>query len=77
MQVLEVDFYKLCEDDNTKVDVKYIKYKCDTCGTETNMPIQVVKHFKNIYEIAGNKNIPMFDCTNCNGQLKIENPMDI
>lgn len=40
------------------------------------MPIQVVKHFKNIYEIAGNKNLPAFDCTNCDGQLKPENPMD-
>lgn len=76
-RVLGVDFYKLCEDDNTKTDVKYINYKCDLCGTETKMPIQVVKHFKNIYEIAGNKNLPTFDCTNCDGKLKPQNPLDI
>ena len=76
-QVLGVDFYKLCEDDEKNYNVKYIKYKCNSCGIETKMPIQVVKHFKNIYEIAGNNNLPTFDCTNCNGQLKPENPMDL
>lgn len=76
-RALGVDFYKLCEDNNVKKNIKYIKYKCDSCGIETKMPIQVVKHFKNIYEIAGNKNLPLFDCTNCEGQLKPVNPMDI
>ncbi len=76
-RALGVDFYKLCEDDNVKTNIKYIKYKCDSCGIESKMPIQVVNHFKNIYEIAGNKNLPVFDCTNCDGQLKPENPMDI
>ena len=76
-QVLGVDFYKLCEDDEKNYNVKYVKYKCNSCGIETKMPIQVVKHFKNIYEIAGNNNLPTFDCTNCNGQLKPENPMDL
>ncbi len=76
-RVLGVDFSKLCEDtDNTK-KVKFIIYKCDTCGIETKMPIQVVKHFKNIYELTGNKSIPTFDCTNCDGQLKPINPMDL
>lgn len=59
-RVLGVDFYKLCEDENIDTNIKYIKYKCDSCGIETKMPIQVVKHFKNIYEIAGNKNLPAF-----------------
>lgn len=75
-RVLGVDFYKLCEDENIDTNIKYIKYKCDSCGIETKTPIQVVKHFKNIYEIAGNKNLPAFDCTICDGQLKPENPMD-
>ena len=76
-RALGVDFYKLCKDENVNIDIKYINYKCDSCGIETKMPIQVVTHFKNIYEIAGNKNFPIFDCTNCNGQLKPKNPMDI
>ena len=75
-RVLEVDFCKLCTDENTEHDTKYIKYKCSLCGTETKMPIRVVKHYKEIYEIAGNKNLPTFECTNCDGQLKPENPMD-
>lgn len=74
--VLGVDFYKLCEDENVKTNLKYINYKCESCGIETKMPIKVVKHFKNIYEIAGNKSLPTFDCTNCDGQLKPTNPME-
>lgn len=74
--VLGVDFYKLCEDENIKTNVKYINYKCESCGIETKMPIKVVEHFKNIYEIAGNKNLQTFDCTNCDGQLKPTNPME-
>ena len=75
-RVLEVDFYKLCTDENNDHNIKYIKYKCNSCGNETKMPIKVVEHYKDIYEIAGNKNLPYFDCTNCDGQLKPENPMD-
>lgn len=75
-RVLGIELSKLCEDENTNTDIKYINYKCDSCGIETKMPIQVIKHFKNIYEIAGNKNLPSFECTNCNGQLKPVNPMD-
>lgn len=74
--VLGVDFYKLCEDENKKTNAKYIGYKCESCGLETKMPIQVIEHFKNIYEIAGNKNLPTFDCTDCEGQLKPVNPME-
>lgn len=76
-RVLGIDFYKLCEDENTNHDVKYIEYQCDSCGIATKMPIQVVKHFKSIYELAGNKNLPSFDCTNCNGKLQPKNPMDL
>lgn len=76
-RVLGVDFYKLCEDENEyNTNTKYINYKCDLCGTETKMPIKVVKHFKNIYELTGNQNLPTFDCTNCDGKLKPTNPMD-
>lgn len=76
-RVLNIDFCKLCEDENYNTNnIKYIEYKCDKCNIETKMPIQVVKHFKNIYEIAGNNNLPSFDCTNCDGKLNAKNPMD-
>lgn len=76
-RVLSVDFYKLCEENSENYqNSKYIEYKCDRCGIETMMPIQVVGHFKNIYEIAGNKNLPSFNCTNCDWQLRPNNPMD-
>lgn len=65
------------EDENEgNTNTKYINYKCDLCSTETKMPIKVVKHFKNMYELTGNQNLPTFDCTNCDGKLKPTNPMD-
>lgn len=75
-RVLEVDFCKLCEDENVKTTLKAISYQCDTCKIEVKMPIQVVQQFKQIYELAGNKNLPHFDCTECDGKLIPKNPMD-
>lgn len=76
-RVLGVEFYKLCEEDSeNNHDLKYFEYKCNKCGIETKMPIQVVKHFKDIYGIAGNKNLPTFNCTNCDGRLEPKNPME-
>ena len=75
-RVLGIDFSKLCEDNNVDNNVKYIKYKCNKCGLETNMPIKVALHFKNIYELAGKNEVPTFDCTNCDGTLVPINPMD-
>lgn len=77
-RVLEVDFCKLCEDNTLANKPKYIKYKCECCGTETKLPTQVVKHFKDVYEMTGNKNLPSFDCTqdHCNGKIVPINPMD-
>lgn len=77
-RVLEVDFCKLCEDDSISSKSKYIKYKCDTCEEETKLPTQMVKIFKDLYEITNNKNLPSFDCTkdDCNGKLNPTNPMD-
>ena len=75
-QVLGVDFNKLCEDENNDYNIKYISYKCNKCGLVVKMPIKVVKLFKNIYELANNNNLPEFDCTECNGKLLPENPMD-
>lgn len=74
--VLGVDFYKLCEDNSTKTIKKYINYKCNKCNTETKIPIQIAKHFKDLYEIAGNQNLPQFECTNCDGKFIPNDPMD-
>ena len=59
-RVLGVEFYKLCEDNNEKQKQKYICYKCNKCNIETKMPIKVVKHFKNIYELAVNNKLQQF-----------------
>lgn len=75
-QVLGIDFRKLCEDNSKPNNTKYVTYKCSTCGLETKMPIEVIKHYEEIYKIAGNKNLPTFDCTNCDGELKPVNPME-
>lgn len=76
-RVLGVDFCKLCEDEKQEKNVKYIDYQCERCGERTKMPIKVVKHFKEIYSLAGNKSLPTFDCTCCDGQMTPLNPMDI
>lgn len=74
--VLGVDFYKLCEDDSINTNKKYINYKCNKCNTETKIPIRIAKHFKYLYEIAGNQHLPQFECTNCDGQFIPTEPMD-
>lgn len=78
-RVLGIDFYKLCEDDVARTKKTFINYRCDKCGEETKMPIQVVWHFKQIYELSGNQEFPHFDCTTegCNGHLLPTNPMDL
>lgn len=76
-RALDVEFYKLCLDENEEPSIKYIEYKCNKCGIENKMPIKVVNHFKNIYELANNKNLPYFECTNCDGVLTPKNPMDL
>lgn len=74
--VLGVDFYKLCEDESVNTTKKYINYKCNKCNNETKIPIQIAKHFKYIYEIGGNKTLPQFDCTDCDGQFIPTEPME-
>lgn len=75
-RVLGIDFAKLCENDEEIAFQKSINYKCNKCNIETKMPIKIVKHFKNIYELAGNKNLPKFDCTHCNGEMFPTDPME-
>lgn len=76
-RVLEIDFYKLCEDNNLKENKKYIIYICSKCGTQNKMPFQIVRHFQEIYELTENKNIPTFPCTNCDGKMFPKNPMEL
>lgn len=75
-RVLGVDFYKLCEDNSDSQNKKYINYRCNKCNIETKIPIHIAKHFKYIYEVAGNKSLPQFECTNCDGQLIPTDPME-
>ena len=77
-RALGVDFAKLCEDDSLSNKAKYIKYKCNKCGEETKLPIEMVKLFKDINKITDNKNLPSFACTKdeCDGKITPTNPMD-
>lgn len=77
-RALGVDFAKLCEDDSLSNKAKYINYKCNKCGEETKLPIEMVKLFKDINEITDNKNLPLFACTkdDCDGKITPTNPMD-
>ncbi|MDE6141422.1 MAG: helix-turn-helix domain-containing protein [Bacilli bacterium] len=77
-RALGVEFSKLCEDTSISNKSKYITYKCDTCGEETKLPTQMVKVFKDIFDITNPKSLPYFDCTKeeCNGKIKPTNPMD-
>ena len=75
-KVLDISLSKLCEIENEPYSQRYIKYKCNACNIETKMPIKVVKHFKNIYELTGSKKLPTFDCTNCNGEMLPVDPME-
>lgn len=76
-QVLEVDFTKLCED-SSQPKSKYVCYKCNKCNEETNFPIKMITIFKDLNELAGNTNLPSFDCTknDCDGKMYPNNPMD-
>ena len=79
-RVLEIDFYKLCiEEEEELQKSKSITFKCNSCGIETKMPIQVVNHFKSIYKLTDNKEIPHFECINdeCKGKLFPKDPMDL
>lgn len=67
--VLGVDFPKLCEDEANIKKPKYVDYVCNKCNKKLEMPIEVVEHFKTIYQLAGNNEIPSFHCTNCDGKM--------
>ena len=74
--VLGIDFYKLCVEEKSS-QTKYVEYKCEKCNLRTKFPTQIITHYKEIYNIAGNNNLPTFNCTDCDGKLLPVNPMDI
>lgn len=78
-RVLEIDFSKLCEDNSIPQKKLLIKYKCNKCNSEINLPAEIIKVFKDLYEISNNKNLPTFNCTNegCDGKFEIDNPLDL
>ena len=76
-RVLDIEFTKLCEDEDNKHETRYIKYKCEKCNNITKMPIKVVEHFSYINKLTNNKNLPVFDCTECDGTMKPINPMEL
>ncbi|MBP3920578.1 MAG: helix-turn-helix transcriptional regulator [Bacilli bacterium] len=76
--ILGVDMYKLCidEDEQTKKTPLFIKYKCDKCNYETDIPYQIIKLISEFGKIYPNFDLEklIFDCKQCNGKI---HPVDI
>ena len=69
--ILEIDMYKLCIDEEEKETPKYIKYKCDICNYETEIPYEALKIIKEANNLYDNNTIKelTFKCKKCNGKL--------
>lgn len=78
-QALDVNFDKLCEDDEHQTKKKYILFKCDTCQKETKIPLQMINIYKELNSSEKKGNLPSFDCLEecCQGHLHPVNPTDI
>ncbi len=64
--------YKLCIDDSSPLEKpKYIKYKCNKCSYETDIPYELVELLTKANEIYvhNENNIPLFHCANCDGHI--------
>lgn len=76
--ILGVDMYKLCvdEDEQEKNKPLFIKYKCDKCDYQTDIPYQIIKILSEFNKIYASFDIEklIFDCKNCNGKI---HPTDI
>lgn len=76
-KVLDIDLYKLCIDnDSTKGQPKYAKYKCESCGEEVKIPIEIINHYIYLNKIKNSNEIPTFHCTSCNDRLVPTNLME-
>ncbi len=71
--VLGVDMYKFCIDDSTQMEekLKYVKYKCNKCSYETDIPYELLELLTKANEIYthNQKNSPLFQCANCDGHI--------
>lgn len=74
---MDVNFDVLCKDDNLSNTPKYIKYRCNKCGVENNMPIEIIKCFVQLFDAVNIKEIPAFDCTHCDGKLEPTNKIEL
>ena len=73
--ILGSDMYKLCIDDTFKEEEKknFIKYKCNKCGFETEIPydlIDVTLIINNLY--TDKITYPVFKCSKCDGFMIAE-----
>lgn len=73
--ILGIDMYKLCIDDTFKEEEKknFIKYKCNKCGFETEIPydlIDVTLIINNLY--TDKITYPVFKCSKCDGFMIAE-----
>ena len=71
--VLGVDLYKLCIDDTinykNQESIKAVKYICNKCNYETEIPFEIVGLFKKANEISTQieNQTPIFKCAKCDG----------
>lgn len=72
--ILGIDMYKLCIDENQEQleKPKFIKYKCEKCNYETDIPYELIELLNKANSISNqhDKNIPTFNCANCDGIIK-------
>lgn len=72
--ILGIDMYKLCIDENQEQleKPKFIKYKCEKCNYETDIPYELIELLNKANSIANqhDKNVPTFNCANCDGIIK-------
>lgn len=71
--VLDVDMYKLCIDEDAERNNRplVIKYKCNKCDYETEVPTDLIdmsEFAKRVYPSAKSET-PTFKCAKCDGQL--------
>lgn len=72
--VLDVEFYKFCIDEDAVKDKntpKVVKYKCNKCNYETEIPKDIFDVIKKTNEISTHieNNIPIFKCAKCDGYI--------
>lgn len=70
--VLGIDMYKLCIDEEIKEEKpKYIKYKCNQCTYETDIPYELVELLVKANQIYTQNELgtPLFDCDKCDGHV--------